>query len=56
MKLSSTVAMRPPVRNCTLIAASETMVPMLLRWRRARRASGTRQTPSASGTTRWKSG
>ncbi len=29
--------------------ASLTMVPMLMRWRRASRASGTRQTPSSSG-------
>ena len=47
-----TVAMRPPVRNCTLTDASDTMVPMLLRCRRASRASGTRHTPSSSGITR----
>ena len=37
---------------CTAMLASPTMVPMLARWRRARRASGRRQMPSSSGKTR----
>ena len=52
MKLSSTEPSFPPLTNCTCMLASLTMVPMLLRWRRASRASGMRHTPSSSGTTR----
>ena len=51
-KLSSTLPILAPRRYCTAMLASLTMVPMFMRWRRASRASGTRQTPSASGTAR----
>lgn len=43
---------RPPVSHVTWTAASATMVPIDIRWRRAIVASGTRMTPAASGTTR----
>jgi hypothetical protein len=52
MKPSSTEPRRAPRSTCTVMLASLTMVPMLARWRRARRASGRRQTPSSPGTTR----
>jgi hypothetical protein len=52
MKLSSTLPMRPPLSHCTLMAVSETMVPMLMRWRRATAGFATLQMPASSGTMR----
>ena len=56
MKPSSTLPSEAPLpplaQNFTAMLASLTMVPTLIRWRRARAALGTRQTPSSSGSTR----
>ena len=46
------LAVAPALQYCTVTLASLEMVPMFSRCRRARRASGTRQTPSSPGTAR----
>ena len=48
--------MRPPLMYFTVTEESETMVPIPMRWRRPIALSGTRYTPSSSGSTRRYSG
>jgi hypothetical protein len=56
MNASSTIPSLRPLRNCTVMLESDTIVPICVRWRRAIWRSGTCATPCASMTTRRYSG